>query len=195
MWTLNPHGVLKQLERSSLLPLLKDGVNGIKRLSVEGVKTSLQREKSRLNSLLGSTGYLDESKILLENFPDLKHNLGVVCSFKVAVQQLNRFREKQVMKIAAAVPISFISRCRMFTEFLYSVQKRLDPSLLGGFDKEIKMLKAVDYFDSSRALFDNESEICEKLYRIMRQEQQKEEGSSVVVPTVNTCLQNGDDKR
>lgn len=177
MWALNPLGLLKQLERSSLLPLLKDGINGIQNVSVDHINQSLSRERTRLNTLLSSMAYLDSVETMLLEYSDLKHSLGIVCTFKVAVQQLRRIREKQIMRLANALPITFISRCRMFTDFLFTVQKRLDPSLLGGFDKEIKMLKAVEYFDAAKALFDEECEICEKIYRIMWEQKQKEEGA------------------
>ena len=177
MWALNPNGLLKQLERSSLLPLLKDGVNGNQHVSAEDIERSVQRERSRLNSLLSSISYLESVEALLLKFPDMKHSQGAVCSFKIATQQLSRIREKQIVKLTSAIPITFISRCRLFTDFLFSVQNRLDPALLGGFEKEIKMLKAVEYFDAAKALFDEECDICEKIYRKWWDQKVKDEGN------------------
>jgi hypothetical protein len=178
LWALSPDGALKQLERSALLPLLKAGVCGHSPAAGEDVGASLARERARLGTLLGSIAYLESVELLLQGFPDLKHAQGAVCSFRIAVQQIESIREKQLMRLGASLPVAFISRCQVFIDFLFSVQRRLDPALLGGFEKEIHMLKAVEYFDGAKALFDEECDICEKLYRVMWERQQRDGSSS-----------------
>ena len=193
IWALNLEGVLKQLERSSILPILKGIIEGVSRpVGRAELENAVARENARISALLRSIAYVESIETTLDEFASQKFSLGIVCTFTIAIQQLRRIREKQVLRLTGNTPISFISRCRVFTDYLFLLEARFDPNKIG-YRTEVVTLKSIKDFDLAEELFGTECAVIEKLYAVFR-DQRLQEGDESVLKVVAKEKSNASNK-
>lgn len=165
MKRLDPESALKQLERSTLLPLIRYISNGADKPApseLAGVQTV---EQSRMANAVESITYFNKLEEVLARYANIKHPQGVVCTLSAAIKQLDRIRERILAQIVTSIPVCFMARCRLFTETLIFFESRFNIEKIV-YHEESRALMEIQNFDYSSPLFDSECEICEKIYNL-----------------------------
>jgi hypothetical protein len=165
MKKLDPELALQQLERSSLLPLIRYISNGSEKLAPSELGCVQSSEQSRIANAIESITYFNKLGELFSRYQMIKHPQGIVCTFNVAIKQLTRIRERILTQMTHRIPVCFMARCRLFTETLIFFESRFDIQKIV-YHEESRALKEIQNFDFASPLFDAECEICEKLYSL-----------------------------
>lgn len=164
LYYLSPDAQTKLLERSLLVPKLREAIDNPDSLS-DTVKT-LTRERGRLLTLKKAVDYLYNSKNFTLSFPNMKFIHGMVASFEPICDQLRQYRFAQYSRLYGKLPLCYSLRCRQFIDFMKALEHHFDiPN--DEYTSLIDFLRRLKHFDSVKPLFDLEQEILDSMYKMI----------------------------
>jgi hypothetical protein len=162
--SLNPEGLVKQLNFSLLVPKISKLMENPD--LVDDCHRALVRDKGRLTSIQKLVAQLQTTERYKQYFLDIKHASGLVTSFRIAMAQLNTLCTIQRKKFFGKLPNAFLNRTKRLCEYLVYLDGYLsltDTGLPG----LIELLKKMKNYDNSSPMLDLEFEIVESIYRML----------------------------
>jgi hypothetical protein len=172
LWSLSPITLVKQLERSLILPKLREYLENPD--EVEDLKRSQQRDQGRLATYKTANEYLLRLPTILSTIYNIKHFTGFVSSFYPAIEQLKVYRIVQDYWLHLKLPNAYSLRSTLFYEFIRRIEQTFDLSgnitsseVVNTLHFKISLLKKLKNFDNIKEHFDIEVEICDTLYHLI----------------------------
>lgn len=162
---LNPDNLIKQLNRSLLVPKIKELMNSPD--TVDDVGRSISRERLRLDALERAIEFLGSSK-MKDVFSDVKHESGMITCFGAANKQLDSFADIQYLRLFSKLPGTFSTRCKTFTEYILALRRDFELTQTD-LDGLIDLMKKLKNFEVARELFQFEVRMCSTLFELIEQ--------------------------
>ncbi|RYH31701.1 hypothetical protein EON65_02070 [archaeon] len=170
LWSLSPASVVKQIERSVAVPKIRTFIEMPD--SVEDLKRSQARDKSRLISFKTASTYLDKLPHDLDKYCNLKHRIGFITSFTPLLEQISSYRAIQTHYLLQRLPTSYATRCTIFYELLRRLEIMFDAQNKSTMEL-IEVMRKLKHFDAVKENFDCEVEFCHTMYTTILQAENK----------------------
>ena len=166
IWTVSPDFICHQLDRSGLLPMLRDMMDCDSSERLTDLEAVLARDKSKISSLKQTISLLNDTKSLQRQYQDIKNSLGFITSFKTIVSQIEDARHYKTTTLFSKLPQTCITRMNSINLFVRQLKSYFQNESQD-MSNVIFLLQKLKNFDDAKDLLETEFDICCEIYDVL----------------------------
>ena len=163
IWTISPEFLCRQLDRSAVLPKIRELIDFDTAESLVDIDAVLERDSSKIGGFKSTVALLKSSKSLYKQYADIKNSLGLITSFKTIISQIDDARNLKTEALFSKLPQTCITRMHnvnLFIQKMKSYFQNEDPRM----SNVVFLLLKLKNFDTAKELLESEFDVCNDIY-------------------------------